>query len=238
MDDGRERRGAPAPSRIRGPGRRGSIELPGSARFVPESMERSDNSSWTTVSSLLAAVAALITAVGGFIAIVASNNGPRDASSGSPTPSAPSGEASPGTSALSPTTTTPATCEEMFRITGPRDSQKISNRAGVFVEGTACDDEQVWLFDYDPAEGYFYKLNEEPLVISARRWGYRDRPIGDASDPRGTPYTIVAISASGACSAALRDFPPESKSLPTECPDHETAGTSGVRTVRVVKDRP
>ena len=51
-----------------------------------------------------------------------------------------------------------------FRITAPKDGERITNRDGTVVEGTACSSDNVWLFDYPIEDRHYYRENENPLT--------------------------------------------------------------------------
>lgn len=186
-------------------------------------------------------MAALIAAAGGiivplFIAGVFGGSS-NDQPGGAALPTTTSGASAVSTSSA---TETSAGCA--FAITAPRDFQEISAEKGVLVKGRACEGALVWLLDFDSYDKSYYQVNSEPLDIVSGRWGFLDSPIGDASDPLGTVYTIVALSASPTCSEALRtkkankDGTVRFEPLPSACPDGSKPSKQ-VALVRVVKAR-
>ena len=135
-------------------------------------------------------------------------------------------------------------CDRAFAITNPPDLTEISGKGGVEVRGTACDGDQVWLFDRDPYDGRLYLDTERaPLEVVNGLWNFVDKPIGNpgAADI-GTTYTLVALRASAKCNQQLATARPNSKGefefrrLPSGCPDVNVVG-SDVRKVRVRKAR-
>src|SRR6185295_3154159 len=53
------------------------------------------------------------------------------------------------------------TCTNKLTITEPSNGQEVRGRNGVVVKGTACDlaGDTGWLFDYDPEDGYHYRVD-------------------------------------------------------------------------------
>jgi hypothetical protein len=90
-----------------------------------------------------------------------------------------------------------------FRMTGPKDRARVTNRSGTSIAGTACKDDYVWIFDYPSGAQRYYRKNHAPLTVIGEEWSYEDEHVGALDDPVGTTYRIVAIRVGGACSRAL-----------------------------------
>lgn len=127
-----------------------------------------------------------------------------------------------------------------FRITGPREGQKIKNRGGATIRGTACNGDAIWIMDY-PGGEYYYRENDKPVGVIGERWLQEDKRIGAFADPVGTEYRIVAVRAGRACSGALEAIPRGEDGsvpmvgLPAGCP--RLNDVANVRSVVVVKQR-
>lgn len=125
-----------------------------------------------------------------------------------------------------------------LHITAPKDGEKIDNRGGTTVEGTACNGDAVWILD-DPGGGFYYRENDNALAVVGERWLQEDKRIGAFADPVGTKYRIVAVRVGPGCSGALEAIPRGEdgsvrlRELPAGCPRLESG--ANVESVIVVK---
>ena len=107
------------------------------------------------------------------------------------------------------------------------------------MNGTACDDDIVWLLDFDPSDGTYYQVNPTPLEVRDGEWSWENKPIGDESDKPGTEYPIVALRVTPECSQQLQTADPGDDDtvtfnpLPAECP--APADTANMKTVYVIQ---
>jgi hypothetical protein len=126
-----------------------------------------------------------------------------------------------------------------FAITAPAEKTRVTHSGGVVVQGTACSGDSVWVFDYDASDRRFYRDHAAPLRIIAGAWSIHDTPLGNAGDPSGYAYRIVALSANSACSRQLQSLRPDKtgtvmiRRFPSLCPS--TADGTAARSVVVMK---
>jgi hypothetical protein len=146
------------------------------------------------------------------------------------------------TSPPSTTSSESTVCNEPFQITKPADGTKISASGGVILEGTACETDLIWILDYDPTDGSYFQVNNEPLHVLRGQWIQVDKPIGDPADEVGTVYTIIVMKVSPACSDQLKTAEPDEDGtvwfnpMPQGCPSIEDK--INTRTVQVVNAGP
>lgn len=125
-----------------------------------------------------------------------------------------------------------------LRITDPKEGKRVTNRGIVVVKGTACPNDDVWIFHY-PGNGYYYRKNANPIDVIDGQWSHTLRYLGALDDPVGSRYQIVAVGAGRACSLALKTIPPDKdnevrrRRLPAACPPWNS--TAKVQSVVVVK---
>ncbi len=112
----------------------------------------------------------------------------------------------PTTSFASPQT--PPSSTARARIVNPMDGSLISGSGGALLTGTSAPGDLLWLFDLDEEDGYF-RASDEPLSVRNGTWEFADKPIGAASDPTGTTYSVVLVKADGPCSQKLRTAKPD-----------------------------
>jgi hypothetical protein len=188
-------------------------------------------------------VAAIITGVSGVVVaiitgifVLASN----DSSGGGSTTTTP--QPTPSTSPPPTTSSEPADCNQQFQVTQPANGTRISASQGVILEGTACESDLIWVFDYDPTEGSYFQVNTEPLHIVGGQWVQADRPIGDPGDTIGTVYPIIVMKVTPACSDQLEAAVPDEDDtvwfnpLPPGCPTFQNKADT--RSVDVVNAGP
>ena len=202
-----------------------------------------ENKSWLKEHGVAAAVVAgvfglvgvVITGIFG-IAGSGDTTGPGAQTTTSPAPTI------PPTAPSSTTSSPPLDCGRQLRIIAPVKGTKISASQGVTLEGTACESDLLWVLDYDPSDGSYFQVNNEPLQPVGGQWIQVDKPIGDPADEVGTVYTIVVIRATQACSDRLKAARPDEdgtvwfKPLPPGCPTF--GDEANVRAVQVVNAGP
>ena len=111
-----------------------------------------------------------------------------------------------------------------FRITAPKDDEKIINRGITIIQGTACSSDNIWLFDHSINEQNYYWENEEPFDVIGGQWSHNDERIGAFADPVGSKYRLVAVRVGRKCNRALKAVPPNRGTIvrfpsrPTGCP--------------------
>jgi hypothetical protein len=132
-------------------------------------------------------------------------------------------------------------CPAKFKIVAPANMAVITGKSGVMLKGAACSGEDVWVFDYDPADHKLYRDNDDALSVNGGQWSFKDAPIGDhGNSDNGTVYTIIAVQANQICSHAIGSKKPVagdvtfSRLLPSSCPD--IIGALDVSRVAVVKN--
>jgi hypothetical protein len=190
-----------------------------------------------------------LAAIGGLLYEVTDDSGSPVSQPPAVTTSDPAGTSTTTAATTTSRKETAATCE--FKVDRPPDFKRVQPKKvelgprkgelGVLVAGTACDDDLVWLFDYDREDKYYYPVSEGPIRIDAEKWAETDSPIGDSGDPAGTIYTIVAVNASEACSNRLKAAKPKRdgdirfRPLPRGCPDGSKELPGRVVRIRIVK---
>lgn len=126
-----------------------------------------------------------------------------------------------------------------FRITEPKDGEKITNRGITVIQGTACSNDNIWLFDQSINTQNYYWENEEPLKVIGGQWSHNDVRIGAFADPVGTKYRLVAVRVGRECSGALIAVPPERGTIvrfpsrPAGCPPLSGSNAQSVVVVKV-----
>lgn len=129
-----------------------------------------------------------------------------------------------------------------FRITAPKDGEKITNRGITIIEGTACSSDNIWIFDHSINEQNYYWENEEPLQVIGGQWSHNDERIGAFHNPVGTKYRLVAVRVDRECNRALIAVPPDRGTIvrfpsrPAGCPPLNSGANAD--SVVVVKKGP
>jgi hypothetical protein len=126
-----------------------------------------------------------------------------------------------------------------FDITAPNDGERITNRGGTVVEGTACSTDNIWILDYPTDdEGYYYRKTEKPVDVIGEQWSATDEPIGASFDPVGSRYRIVAVRADRMCSQVLGAAHPDQtgtvrfRGLPAKCRPRDAGNVQSVVVVK------
>lgn len=130
-----------------------------------------------------------------------------------------------------------------FQIKAPENGQKLTDRRGTTLQGSACSNDYVWIFDYDDGDHHYYGVSRKPADVIGGQWSQADESIGDESDPVGTQYRIVAVRVSRACNRALQASRPDADGEnrwrfprhPARCPPLKSAADT--QSVVVVKRR-
>jgi len=127
-------------------------------------------------------------------------------------------------------------CGATFKILAPAGSlTNISGRAGIQLIGSACDGDNIFVFDRTVPDTSLHRDNDAPLKVVNGRWRFDDWPIGDKMDPIGTIYEIIVVRAGFYCAHGIGMMPADVRALPSPCPD--VNGKLGVRSIQVEKTR-
>jgi hypothetical protein len=121
----------------------------------------------------------------------------------------------------------------------PSEGDRIDNRGVTAIEGTACSNDNIWVFDYPLGAQRYYWNHDHAIDVIGGDWAIQDARIGALSDPVGTKYLLVAVRVGRACDRALRAVPPNKGNVahfparPAKCPPLKDA--TDAQSVVVVK---
>jgi hypothetical protein len=110
-------------------------------------------------------------------------------------------------------TFTASACPSPLSLTGPPDGSSFTSgdNKALSITGTACRlaGDTGWLFDYDPADQYYYDDYPDTMPSAAvptsqtGAWTYSDGAPGDSGDQHKR-YVIILVLADPNCARTLR----------------------------------
>jgi hypothetical protein len=112
-------------------------------------------------------------------------------------------------------------------IKSPQNGQIVVGPTGVTISGTVTAVHgDLWIFVIaggELSDTEYYRMDNDPLIVSNGQWSFEAKPIGASSDPPGQQFPIIVVQATADCSSAIRRQPPNGDgdvvflSLPPGC---------------------